>query len=75
MKPEDVPVDVNSISSKWVSRSKHFLGAELVTAFLNPEVDEDDYMAMPGGIGMPAGGPWVCILHKSLTQAGPQTLV
>jgi hypothetical protein len=39
------------------SRSKHFLGAELVTAFLNPEVDEDDYMAMPDGVEVPAGGP------------------
>ena len=31
---------------------------DVVTAFLNPEVDGDIYMAMPDGIEAPAGGPW-----------------
>ena len=43
---------------------------DVVTAFLNPEVDGDVYMAMPEGIEAgqeaPAGGPWVCKLRKSL---------
>ena len=39
---------------------------DVVTAFLNPEVDGDVYMAMPDGIEAPAGGPWVCKLRKSL---------
>ena len=38
----------------------------VVTAFLNPEVDGDVYMAMPGGVEAPAGGPWVCKLRKSV---------
>jgi len=39
---------------------------DVVTAFLNPEVDGDVYMAMPNGVEAPAGGPWVCKLRKSL---------
>jgi len=39
---------------------------DVVTAFLNPEVDGDVYMAMPDGVEAPAGGPWVCKLRKSL---------
>jgi len=39
---------------------------DIVTAFLNPEVDGDVYMAMPDGVEAPAGGPWVCKLRKSL---------
>jgi len=39
---------------------------DVVTAFLNPEVDGDVYMAMPDGVEVPAGGPWVCKLRKSL---------
>jgi hypothetical protein len=46
---EDVPTGVKHPVQDGSSRSKHFLGAELVTAFLNPEVD-DDYMAMPDGM-------------------------
>jgi len=52
-----------------------FLRAEFVAAFLNPEGGEYDYMATPDGIETPAGGPWVWKLPKSLTQAGPLTLV
>jgi len=39
---------------------------DIVTAFLNPEVDGDVYMVMPDGVEVPAGGPWVCKLCKSL---------
>jgi len=39
---------------------------DVVTAFLNPEVDGDVYMAMPDGVAAPAGGPWVSKLCKSL---------
>ena len=39
---------------------------DVVTAFLNPEVDGDVYMVMPGGVEAPAGGPWVCKLRKSV---------
>jgi len=39
---------------------------DVVTAFLNPEVDGDVYMAMPDGVEAPVGGPWVCKLRKSL---------
>jgi hypothetical protein len=117
IKPEDVPVDVNPISSKWVFKTKQLPGGgirykarlvirgyeqipgvdfdetfapvaklsslrmllalaaihdweidqmDVVTAFLNPEVDGDVYMAMPDGVEAPAGGPWVCKLRKSL---------
>jgi len=38
---------------------------DVVTAFLNPEVDGDVYMAMPDGVEAPAGGPWVCKLCRS----------
>ena len=36
---------------------------DVVTTFLNPEVDGDVYMAMPDGVKAPAGGPWVCKLR------------
>ena len=39
---------------------------DVVTAFLNPEVDRDVYMAIPDGVEAPVGGPWVCKLRKSL---------
>jgi len=39
---------------------------DVVTAFLNPEVDGDVYMVTPDGIEVPAGGPLVCKLRKSL---------
>jgi len=39
---------------------------DVVTAFLNPEVDGDVYMAMPDGVEASTGGPWVCKLCKSL---------
>jgi len=54
---------------------------DVVTAFLNPEVDGDVYMAMPEGIEAgqeaPAGGPMdLQTAQVSIrTQAGPQTLV
>jgi len=39
---------------------------DVITAFLNPEVDGDVYMAMLDGVEAPAGRPWVCKLPKSL---------
>jgi len=38
-----------------------------VTAFLDPElVDDDVYVGMPEGMVAPAGGPWACKLRSSL---------
>jgi len=39
---------------------------DVVSAFLNPAVDGDVYMAIPDGVEAPAGGPRVCKLRKSL---------
>jgi len=48
------------------SGPNNFLGAEFVTAFLNPDVDGEVYMTMPGGAESPEGGSWVYKLRKSL---------
>ena len=119
IRPEDVPANVNPISSRWVFKTKQLPGGgirykarlvirgyeqtpgvnfdetcapvaklsslrmllalaaihdweidqvDVVTAFLNPEVYGDIYMAMPDGIEAPAGGPWY---HPNVKVAIP----